>query len=55
MIILHILNFIGLSILKLLVVGLLFMAMGVSLIFLAVMEYLTMALNYINDIYENQG
>ena len=55
MIILHILNFIGLSILKLLVVGLLFMAMGVSLIFLAVMEYLTMAINYINDIYENQG
>jgi len=55
MIILHILNFIGLSILKLIVVGLLFMAMGVSLIFLAVMEYLTMALNYINDIYENQG
>jgi len=55
MIILHILNFIGLSILKLLVVGLLFMAMGVSLIFLAVMEYLTMALNYINDIYENQS
>ena len=55
MIILHTLNFIGLSILKLLVVGLLFMAMGVSLIFLAVMEYLTMALHYINDIYENKG
>jgi len=53
MIILHILNFIGLSILKLIVVGLLFMAMGMSLVFLAVMEYLTKALNYLNDIYEN--
>jgi len=55
MIVLNILNFIGLSILKLLVVGMLFLAMGMSLVFLSVMEYLTKALNYLNDIYENQN
>jgi choline-glycine betaine transporter len=55
MIFLNILNFVGLSILKLLVVGMLFSAMGMSLVFLAVMEYLTKALNYLNDIYENHN
>lgn len=53
MIVLNILNFIGLSILKILVVGFLFTTMGISLVFLAIMEYLTIALNYLNAIYED--
>jgi hypothetical protein len=55
MIVLHTLNFIGLSFLKILIVGLLFANMGLSLVFLATLEYLTKALNYLNAIYENQG
>lgn len=55
MIVLNILNFIGLSFLKILVVSILFLNMGLSLMFLVTMEYLTKALNYLNDIYENQG
>jgi hypothetical protein len=46
MIFLNILNFIGLSILKLIVVGLLFIIMGIALVFIAVMDYLTRALKY---------
>jgi ammonia channel protein AmtB len=49
MIVLNILNFIGLSFLKLLIVGLLFMAMGFSLLFMAAMEGLTRALEYVNS------
>jgi hypothetical protein len=49
MIFLNILNFIGLSILKLIIVGLLFIVMGIALIFMAVMDYLTRALEYINS------
>ncbi len=48
MIILKILNFIGLAIVKLLVVALLFIAMGFSLLFMHFMQYLTIALNYID-------
>ncbi len=48
MIILKILNFIGLAIVKLLVVALLFIAMGFSLLFMNFMQYLTIALNYID-------
>ena len=55
MIVLHILNFIGLSILKLIVVGLLFTVMGISLVFLALMEYITIALNFLNSIYEDRS
>jgi len=49
MIFLNILNFIGLSILKLIVVALLFIAMGFALVFMAAMDYLTRALEYINS------
>jgi hypothetical protein len=49
MIFLNILNFIGLSILKLIVVGLLFVVMGIALVFMAVMDYLTIFLKYINS------
>ena len=49
MIFLNILNFIGLSILKLIIVGLLFLIMGIALVFMAAMEYLTRALEYINS------
>ena len=48
MIILNILNFIGLAILKLLVVCLLFVAMGLSILFMYAMQYLTQALTYID-------
>ena len=48
MIFLKILNFIGLSILKLIVVGLLFLVMGIGLVFIALMDYLTIFLKYIN-------
>jgi len=48
MIVLNLMNFIGLSFLKLIVVSLLFAAMGFSLFFMIIMEYLTKALNYIN-------
>lgn len=49
MIFLNILNFVGLSILKLMIVALLFIAMGFSLVFMAAMDYLTRALEYINS------
>jgi hypothetical protein len=49
MIFLKILNFIGLSILKLIIVGLLFLVMGIGLIFIALMDYLTIFLKYINS------
>ena len=49
MIFLNILNFIGLSILKLIVVGLLFIIMGIALVFIALMDYLTILLKYINS------
>ena len=49
MIFLNILNFIGLSILKLIIVGLLFLVMGIGLIFIALMDYLTIFLKYINS------
>jgi hypothetical protein len=49
MIILNIMNFIGLTILKLLVVSLLFVAMGFSIIFMYAMQYLTQALTYIDS------
>jgi hypothetical protein len=49
MIFLNILNFIGLSILKLIVVGLLFLVMGIALVFIALMDYLTIFLKYINS------
>ena len=49
MIFLNILNFVGLSILKLIIVGLLFLVMGIALVFMAAMEYLTRALEYINS------
>ena len=48
MIVLNIMNWIGLTILKLFVVSLLFCAMGFSIIFMYVMQYLTQALNYID-------
>jgi hypothetical protein len=49
MIFLNILNFVGLSILKLIVVGLLFIVMGIALVFIALMDYLTIFLKYINS------
>jgi len=49
MIFLNILNFVGLSILKLIVVTLLFVAMGIALVFIALMDYLTIFLKYINS------
>ncbi len=49
MIVLNILNFIGLSILKIIIVSLLFIAMGFSLVFMMVMELLTKALQTLND------
>ena len=49
MIFLNILNFVGLSILKLIIVALLFIAMGFALVFMATMDYLTRALEYINS------
>ena len=49
MIFLNILNFVGLSILKFIVVGMLLLVMGICLVFMAVMDYLTRALEYINS------
>ena len=49
MIFLNILNFIGLSFLKIIIVGLLFLVMGIALVFMAAMDYLTRALEYINS------
>ena len=49
MIVLNILNFIGLSFLKIIIVSLLFIAMGFSLIFMMAMEVLTKALQTLND------
>jgi ammonia channel protein AmtB len=49
MIFLNILNFIGLSILKIIIVSLLFIAMGFSLVFMMAMELLTKALQILND------
>ncbi len=49
MIVLNILNFIGLSFLKIIIVSLLFIAMGFSLIFMSAMEVLTKALQILND------
>jgi ammonia channel protein AmtB len=49
MIVLNILNFIGLSFLKIIIVSLLFIAMGFSLIFMMAMEVLTKALQILND------
>ena len=49
MIFLNILNFIGLSFLKIIIVGLLFLVMGIALVFMAAMDYLTRALQYINS------
>ena len=49
MIVLNILNFIGLSFLKIIIVSLLFIAMGFSLIFMMAMELLTKALQTLND------
>lgn len=48
MIVLNILNWIGLTILKLLIVALLFGAMGFSIIFMYAMQYLTQALHYVD-------
>jgi len=48
MIILNIMNWIGLTILKFLIVVLLFGAMGFSIIFMYGMQYLTQALNYVD-------
>jgi len=48
MIILDILNFIGLAILKILVISLLFVAMGFSILFMYAMQILTKALTYID-------
>ena len=48
MIVLNILNFIGLAILKLIVVSLLFVALGFSIIFMYAMQILTKALTYID-------
>jgi hypothetical protein len=48
MIVLNILNWIGLTILKFLIVALLFGAMGFSLVFMYVMQYLTQALHYVD-------
>ena len=49
MIVLNILNFIGLSILKIIIVSLLFIAMGFSLVFMMAMEVLTKALHILNE------
>jgi hypothetical protein len=49
MIFLNILNFVGLSILKFIVVGMLLLVMGIALVFMAVMDYLTIFLKYINS------
>ena len=49
MIVLNLMNFIGLSLLKLIVVALLFIAMGFSLAFMIAMELLTKALHILND------
>ena len=49
MIVLQFMNFIGLSFLKLIIVALLFIAMGFSLAFMMAMESLTYALEYINS------
>ena len=49
MIVLNILNFIGLSFLKIIIVSLLFIAMGFSLVFMMAMEVLTKALQTLND------
>jgi ammonia channel protein AmtB len=49
MIVLNILNFIGLSILKIIIVSLLFISMGFSLVFMMAMEVLTKALQILND------
>ena len=49
MIVLNILNWIGLTILKFLIVALLFGAMGFSLVFMMAMEVLTKALQILND------
>jgi hypothetical protein len=49
MIFLNILNFIGLSILKFIVVGMLLLVMGIALVFMAIMDYLTIFLKYINS------
>jgi hypothetical protein len=48
MIVLNILNFIGLTVLKFLIVALLFGAMGFSIIFMYAMQYLTQALHYVD-------
>jgi hypothetical protein len=49
MIFLNILNFIGLNILKFIVVGMLLLVMGIGLVFIAFMDYLTIFLKYINS------
>jgi hypothetical protein len=49
MIFLNILNFVGLSILKFIVVGMLLLVMGIALVFMAIMDYLTIFLKYINS------
>ncbi len=49
MIFLNILNFIGLAILKFIVVGMLLLVMSIGLIFIALMDYLTIFLKYINS------
>jgi len=49
MIFLNILNFVGLSILKFIVVGMLLLVMGIGLVFIALMDYLTIFLKYINS------
>jgi len=48
MIVLNIMNWIGLTILKFLIVSLLFGAMGFSIIFMYAMQYLTQALHYVD-------
>ena len=48
MIVLNILNFIGLAILKLIVVSLLLVAMGFSILFMMAMQILTKALTHID-------
>lgn len=53
MIILHTLNFIGLFLLKIIVVSLLFIVMGIALTFISIMELLASVLKYINSVYEN--
>ncbi len=48
MIVLNILNWVGLTILILLIVALLFSAMGFSLVFMYAIQYLTQALHYVD-------